>query len=99
MALTLLRHLGRTDAAPLFAEATQADDFALRWHAMRELVALDPAAALPRLTAMAAADPHPEVRRAAQATLALFKSPSPSGEGLGWGPSAFRKVSGPRPLP
>lgn len=83
MALTLLRHLGRTDAAPLFAEATQADDFALRWHAMRELVALAPAAALPRLTAMAAADPHPEVRRAAQATLALFKSPSPSGEGLG----------------
>ncbi len=80
-ALTLLRHLGRTDAAPLFAEATQADDFALRWHAMRELIALAPAAALPRLSAMATSDPHPEVRRAAKATLALYPKPSPSGEG------------------
>ncbi|MGV3730958.1 MAG: HEAT repeat domain-containing protein [Sphingopyxis sp.] len=98
-ALTLLRPLARPDAAPLFVNATQADDFALRWHAMRELIALAPAAALPRLTAMAGADPHPAVRRAAQATLALFKSPSPSGEGMGWGPAALRKVSGPHPQP
>lgn len=82
MTLTLLRHLGRADAAPLFVAETQKGDFAARWHAMRELVALDPAAAHPYLAAMAAADPHAEVRAAAAATLALLKSPSPSGEGL-----------------
>lgn len=81
MALTLLRHLGRPDAAPLFAAETQSEDFAARWHAMRELIALDPAAARAPLAAMAADDPHPEVRAAAKATLALFNKPSPSGEG------------------
>jgi hypothetical protein len=72
MALALLRTLGRTDAAPLFAAETQGEDFAARWNAMRELVALDPAAAHPHLARMAASDPHPEIRRAAEATLALF---------------------------
>ena len=72
MALALLRHFGRTDAAPLFAAETRSKDFAARWNAMRELVALDPAAAQPRLAEMAASDPHPEVRAAAAATLALF---------------------------
>ena len=76
VALTLLRHLGRTDAAPLFAAETKAADFAARWHAMRELVALDPTAARPLLAAMAAADPHPEVRAAAAATDALIFPPS-----------------------
>lgn len=41
---------------------------------MRQLVALDPAAARAPLAAMAAADPHPEVRAAASATLALYPS-------------------------
>ncbi|MBL8652510.1 MAG: HEAT repeat domain-containing protein [Sphingopyxis sp.] len=72
MALALLRTMGCRAAAPLFVEATEAQDFAARWGAMRELVALDPAAAHPRLAAMAASDPHPEVRAAAAATLALF---------------------------
>lgn len=76
MALALLRHLGRTDAAPLFVAETASEDFAARWTAMRELVALDSAAALPHLKAMAAADPHPEVRRAAAATYALISLPS-----------------------
>ena len=76
MALALLRQLGRTDAAPLFVAETASEDFAARWNAMRELVALDPAAALPHLAAMAAHDPHPEVRRAAAATHALFSLPS-----------------------
>jgi len=75
MALTLLRTMGRRDAAPLFAEEAGSEDFAARWHAMRELAALDPAAAPAPLAHMAAADPHPEVRRAAQATLALLSSP------------------------
>jgi hypothetical protein len=76
MALTLLRHLDRTDAAPLFAAETKAGDFAARWHATRELVALDPTAARPHLAAMAVSDPHPEVRAAAAATDALIFPPS-----------------------
>ncbi len=72
MALTLLRHLGRADAAPLFEAETHSSDFAARWHAMRELIALNPAAARAPLAAMAADDPHPEVRAAAKATLALY---------------------------
>jgi len=75
MALTLLRHLGRTGAAPLFVAETRSEDFAARWHAMRELIALDPAAARPHLAAMATSDPHPEVRAAATATLALYPTP------------------------
>ena len=75
-ALTLLRKLGRTDAAPLFVAETASEDFAARWNAMRELVALDPAMALPHLAAMAAHDPHPEARRAAAATHALIFLPS-----------------------
>ncbi|KTE17319.1 HEAT repeat domain-containing protein [Sphingopyxis sp. H115] len=86
MALTLLRQLGRTDAAPLFAAETQAGDFAARWHAMRELVALDSAAAHRLLAAMAAGDPHPEVRRAAVATLALFPPSGETGRKGGGGP-------------
>jgi len=76
MALALLRQIGRTDAAPLFVAETASEDFAARWTAMRELVALDPAAAFPHLCAMAATDPHPEVRAAAAATHALFSLPS-----------------------
>lgn len=73
MALALLRTLGRADAVPLFTAETKAVDFAARWNAMRELVALDSAAAVAPLAGMAASDPHPEVRRAAAATLTLFE--------------------------
>lgn len=102
MALALLRQLGRTDAAPLFIAETASEDFAARWNAMRELVALDPAAALPHLAAMAARDPHPEVRRAAAATHALFSLPS--GEtgrerGGGPGPCTSPAPSTPKPAP
>lgn len=72
MALTLLRTMERRDTTPLFAEATRAADFSLRWSAMRDFVALDPSAAYPRLHEMASDDPHPDVRRAAAATLALY---------------------------
>jgi len=81
MALTLLRHMRRPDAAPLFEAETQSEDFAARWHAMRELIALNPTAAHAPLEAMAADDPHPEVRAAAQATLALLQPPPASGRG------------------
>lgn len=89
MALALLRHLGRTDAVPLFVAETQSEDFAARWTAMRELVALDSAAACPLLKAMAVADPHPEVRRAAAATYALIFPPSgETGREGGGGPGS-----------
>ncbi len=84
MALTLLRDMARRDAAPLFEQATHSDDFAARWAAMREFSALAPAAAHSRLAAMAAADPHPEVRAAAKATLALY-APRPLAGGAGGG--------------
>lgn len=70
--LALLRTMGRRDAAPLFAELLPARHFHARWQAMRELLALDTQLALPHLRRMAGADPHPEVREAAAATLAAF---------------------------
>ncbi|HEX8622317.1 MAG TPA: HEAT repeat domain-containing protein [Allosphingosinicella sp.] len=72
MMLALLRTMDRRDAAPLFAEALSARHFHARWQAMREFLALDAELALPHLEQMAAADPHPEVRAAAGATLAAF---------------------------
>ncbi len=70
MLRALLRASGRRDAAPLFAAATHDTGFDARWGAMRDWLALDAERALPRLAAMAEADPHPEVRAAATATLA-----------------------------
>ena len=79
MLLTLLRIAGRTDAGARFDAATRADAFHLRWEAMREWLALDADAALPRLRDLAAADPHGEVRAAAAATLArLGAAPCPA---------------------
>lgn len=65
MLLRFLRVAGRADAGACFAEATRADDFHLRWTAMREWLALDAAGALPRLTEMALRDSNREVRAAA----------------------------------
>lgn len=70
MMLSLLRTMNRTDAVPLMVEMLGSPHFYARWQAMRELIALDAEAALPHLEAMAAEDPHPEVRAAASATLA-----------------------------
>lgn len=72
MALALLRMFGRADAAPLFVTATGSGDFAARWLALRDLIALDAAAAYPCVVRMAEDDPHPEVRHAAKAVLALY---------------------------
>ncbi len=69
--LTLLRVDGRRDAGAHFATATRDAAFHLRWDAMREWLALDPPAALPRLREMAANDPHDEVRAAAARTLPM----------------------------
>ncbi|MEA3039514.1 MAG: hypothetical protein QOE79_2027 [Sphingomonadales bacterium] len=79
--LTLLRAAGRRDAAPLFAGFAASGPFHARWQAMREFLALDAEAALPALRAMAAGDPHPEVRSAAGDALAalsdLLEEPEP----------------------
>ncbi|HEX8449236.1 MAG TPA: hypothetical protein VF652_06555 [Allosphingosinicella sp.] len=72
MMLSLLRVMDRTDAAPLIPGLLGTLGFHDRWRAMREFLALDAERALPHLEAMAASDPHLEVRTAAAATLAAF---------------------------
>ncbi len=70
MMATLLRKLGGGDAAfAAIAGFLDHPRFFVRWHAMRELLGIDARAALPRLAAMAARDPHADVRAAASATL------------------------------
>ena len=66
--LAYLRAARRADAAPAFETATRAPAYFLRWAAMREWLALDARAALPRLRALAH-DTNAEVRAAARATL------------------------------
>lgn len=72
MLMTLLRISGRTDAGPCFDAATREPGFALRWAAMREWLALDARAAMPRLAEMTG-DANAEVRAAARATLAMVE--------------------------
>lgn len=69
--LTFLRVSGRSDSGDLFAAATRERAFHDRWSAMRQWLALDARAALPRLAEMAERDANAEVRAAATATLAL----------------------------
>lgn len=72
MMVTLLRLLDRQDAQPLLEQLLASDEFYVRWHVMREFLALDADAAEPWLRRMAAADPHAEVRSAAAQALAMF---------------------------
>lgn len=72
MMASLLRLMGRKDAAPVIARLIERVPFYARWYLMRELLALDVDAALPVLARLAEADPHPEVRATAAQTLALF---------------------------
>lgn len=71
MLLRFLRVAGRADAGTCFADTTRAPQFHLRWAAMREWLALDAAAAAPRLAEMARDDPHAEVRAAAMRMLPI----------------------------
>jgi hypothetical protein len=66
---TVLRQMGRRDAAPAIAGAATGLPFFGRWHRLRELALLDRSAALPALRS-AAADPHPELAASAAAALA-----------------------------
>ncbi len=70
--VSLLRSMERDDALPLIEESLNNPQFYTRWHIMREFLAMDADAALPALRRMAADDPHPDVRTAAQQTLILF---------------------------
>ncbi|HEY5711886.1 MAG TPA: HEAT repeat domain-containing protein [Allosphingosinicella sp.] len=72
MMVSLLRTMEREDALPLIEESLASPHFYTRWHIMRELLAMDAERALPSLRAMAANDPHPEVRATAKRTLDLF---------------------------
>ena len=77
MMVSLLRTMERDDAFPLLEEALNSPNFYTRWHIMREMLAMDAEAATPALRRMAASDPHPEVRAAAQQTLQLFFADEP----------------------
>lgn len=69
MVTTLLRKLECAAAFPAIAAYLDHPDFFVRWHVMRELLGIDAAAAMPHLENMAASDPHPDVRAAAQGLL------------------------------
>lgn len=73
MMATLLRALGRRDAAPAIAALADHPAFFVRWHMLRELAALDPPTALPLLRKAARGDPHPDIRVAAATALAVLK--------------------------
>lgn len=72
MMASLLRAMDRDDALSLLEEGLDNWQFHTRWHVMREMLAMDAEAVLPRLRRMAADDPHPEVRAAARQTLDMF---------------------------
>lgn len=77
MLLTLLRIEGRRDAAACFVEALADAQHFLRWHAMREFLALDLPMALPHLRRMMEGDPDDAVRIAASATLDAIEAQHP----------------------
>ena len=72
MLLTLLRELGQADAE-VFDALSRDPAFFVRWDAMREWLATDARAALPRLREMAH-DPHPDVRTAVRAMLPVVEA-------------------------
>lgn len=75
MISTLLRKLGHGGAFAAVAPFLDHKDFFVRWHVMKELLGIDPEAALPRLKRMAAHDPHADVRRAAREVLDRLAAP------------------------
>ncbi|MGN6279529.1 MAG: hypothetical protein ACTHM8_12520 [Sphingomonas sp.] len=74
MLLTFLRVEGRREAGDRFEAASRDPASFLRWSAMREWLALDALAALPRLREMAAGDPSGDVRGVATQTLVMVEA-------------------------
>ncbi len=75
MLTSLLGAIGRDDA-PAFEAASRAPQAHVRWHAMREWLALDADAAAARLAEIAATDPDAELRALAAETMALIDGPA-----------------------
>lgn len=69
MIATLVRLLGHDEAFDAIAGFLDHPSFFVRWHAMKELLGIDVAAAWPLLNRMAIGDPHPEPRAAARMVL------------------------------
>jgi hypothetical protein len=76
MLTTLLGAIGRADAAG-FEAASRAPEAHVRWHAMREWLALDADAASARLDAIARDDPDAELRALAAETMTRLAAPAP----------------------
>jgi len=74
MLSSLLRISGRMDAWDPIRDLLEHELHFVRWHAMRELLALDAPRALPDLMRLMESDPQPSVRRAARAALAIVSS-------------------------
>lgn len=72
MLSTILRLFGRQDAVEDIRILLEDERHFVRWHGMRELLALDAEGTLPDLLRMADEDPQPSVRRAAMQTLETF---------------------------
>lgn len=71
---TLIRELDwHPGVDHLIAIAKEHPDHFVRWHAMREAIALDPGTSDPHLNRMIDQDKHPQVREVAAKTLALIK--------------------------
>ncbi len=69
---TLLRLLGRADSFSLLQKYLSHPDAQVRWHIMRELIALDTNESLTALEKMASLDPSDLVRNAAEETWQLI---------------------------
>jgi HEAT repeat protein len=74
MLSTLLRTMEREDAIETLREYLHHRDFFVRWHVMRELIALNAVAALSDLAQMAKADPRQEIRSAAARMLSRIEA-------------------------
>lgn len=74
MLSSLLRMSGRIDAWDAIRDLLDHELHFVRWHAMRELLALDSRRALPDLVRLMETDPQPSVRRGARAALDLVNA-------------------------
>jgi hypothetical protein len=74
MLASLLRLTGRMESWDAIRDLLDHELHFVRWHAMRELLALDPARALPDLMRLMETDRQPSVRRAARTALAIVNA-------------------------
>lgn len=71
---TVLRKMERSDAVNVLVRLLEHNEPTLRWHVMRELLAIDATAAAPHLSKMASSDIDEAVRTTAQMTLERHRS-------------------------